>query len=109
MKFEIIEQTRAAAKLSIDMTARTKESIPPWRQRRDAREPALWSIHLVQKGGGGKGWDLVVFLDRGTWLEIHHGLIKSNGKITMVKTTTPKINNKKKLNVYTLHINIQPI
>ena len=39
-------------------------------------------------GGGtgwGKGWDLVVFLARGTWLEIHHGLINSKNKITTIK------------------------
>ena len=65
----ISERTRAAAKLSIDLNARTKESIPPWLPKRDTREPALRSIYLVKEGVGGRGrgvWDLVVFPDMGT-------------------------------------------
>ena len=46
----ISERTRAAAKLSIDLNARTKESIPPWLPKRDTREPALRSICLVKEG-----------------------------------------------------------
>ena len=64
----IIEQTRAAAKLSINLNARTKKLMSPWLPRRDTRESALRSINLVQEGvGGGRGvWDLVVFPDMGT-------------------------------------------
>ena len=52
----IIEQTRAAARLSTDLNARTKESIISWPPKRDTREPALRSVHLGKDGWGGGGF-----------------------------------------------------